>query len=82
MTYTHFRAKLASTMVRVCDNKDSLIITRCSDQAVVMLSLEEYKAFEETACLLPTPANTKRLLWAPIALSTLVLCKIQAIALG
>jgi antitoxin YefM len=41
-----------------------LIITRNGKQAVVMLSLEDYKALEETAYLLRTPANAKRLLSA------------------
>ena len=64
MTYTTLRANLASTMDRVCDDHEALIITRHGDQAVVMLSLEDYKALEETAYLLRTPANAKRLLSA------------------
>ena len=64
MTYTTVRANLASTMDRVCDDHEALIITRNGDQAVVMLSLEDYKALEETAYLLRTPANAKRLLSA------------------
>lgn len=62
MTYTYFRGKLASTMGRVCGNKEFLIITRYGKQAVVMLSLEEYKAFKEMACLLLIMAKAKRLL--------------------
>lgn len=64
MTYTSVRAKLASTMDRVCNDHEALIITRNGKQAVVMLSLEDYKALEETAYLLRTPANAKRLLSA------------------
>lgn len=64
MTYTTVRANLASTMDRVCDNHEALIITRNGEQAVVMLSLEDYKALEETAYLLRTPANARRLLSA------------------
>ncbi len=64
MTYTAVRANLASTMDRVCDNHEALIITRNGEQAVVMLSLEDYKALEETAYLLRTPANAKRVLSA------------------
>ena len=69
MTYTSVRANLASTMDRVCDDHEALIITRNGDQAVVMLSLEDYKALEETAYLLRTPANAKRLLLAATQLS-------------
>lgn len=64
MTYTTVRANLASTMDRVCNNHEALIITRNSNQSVVMLSLEDYKALEETAYLLRTPNNAKRLLSA------------------
>ncbi len=64
ITYTAVRANLARTMDRVCDNHEALIITRNGEQSVVMLSLEDYKALEETAYLLRTPANAKRLLSA------------------
>ncbi len=69
MTYTTLRANLASTMDRVCDDHEALIITRNGDQAVVMLSLEDYKALEETAYLLRTPANAKRLFSAAAQLN-------------
>lgn len=62
ITYTVARANLASTMNRVCDDHEALIITRNKEQSVVMLSLEDYKALEETAYLLRTPANALRLL--------------------
>ena len=64
MTYTAARANLASTMNRVCNDHEAMIITRNGEQAVVMLSLEDYNALEETAYLLRTPANAKRLLSA------------------
>ena len=69
MTYSTLRANLASTMDRVCDDHEALIITRNGDQAVVMLSLEDYKALEETAYLLRTPTNAKRLLSAATQLN-------------
>jgi antitoxin YefM len=64
VTYTAARANLASTMDRVCNDHEPLIITRNGEQSVVMLSLEDYKALEETAYLLRSPANAKRLLSA------------------
>jgi antitoxin YefM len=64
ITYTTVRANLASVMDRVCDDHEALIITRNGEQAVVMLSLEDYKALEETSYLLRTPANARRLLAA------------------
>lgn len=69
MTYTTVRANLASTMDRVCNDHEALIITRNGEQAVVMLSLEDYKSLEETAYLLRTPANAKRLLSAATQLN-------------
>ena len=64
ITYSSARANLASTMDRVCSDHEPLIITRNGEQAVVMLSLEDYKALEETAYLLRSPANARRLLSA------------------
>ena len=62
ITYSSARANLARTMDRVCDDHEALIITRNGEQSVVMLSLDDYKALEETAYLLRTPANARRLL--------------------
>ena len=69
LTYTAARANLASTMNRVCNDHEALIITRNGERAVVMLSLEDYNALEETAYLLRTPANAKRLLSALVQLN-------------
>lgn len=63
-TYTALRANLASAMDRVCDDHEPLIVTRNGEQSVVMLSLEDYKALEETAGLLRSPVNAKRLISA------------------
>jgi len=69
MTYTSARANLASTMDRVCNDHEALIITRNGDQSVVMLSLEDYQSLEETAYLLRTPSNAQRLLSAAAQLN-------------
>ena len=62
MTYTAARENLASTMDQVCSDHDPVIITRNRDQAVVMLSLDDYESLQETAYLLRSPANARRLL--------------------
>ena len=62
ITYTAARESLASTMDRVCVDHDPVIITRNRDQAVVMMSLEDYESLQETAYLLRSPANARRLL--------------------
>lgn len=69
ITYTTVRANLAKAMDRVCEDHEALIITRNGEQSVVMLSLEDYHALEETAHLLRTPANAKRLLTAAAQLN-------------
>ncbi len=70
VTYTTARANLASTMNKVCEDHEPLIITRNSEQSVVMMSLEDYKALEETAYLLRSPANAQRLLASIAQLET------------
>lgn len=70
ITYSTARANLASTMDRVCNDHEALIITRNGEQSVVMLSLEDFQALEETAYLLRNPANAKRLLTAVGQLNT------------
>ncbi len=62
ITYTAARENLASTMDKVCADHDPVIITRNRDQAVVMMSLEDYESLQETAYLLRAPANARRLL--------------------
>ncbi len=64
ITYTAAREHLASTMDEVCHDHSPLIITRKRDQAVVMISLDDYEELEETAYLLRSPANARRLLSA------------------
>ncbi|MFM8445681.1 MAG: type II toxin-antitoxin system Phd/YefM family antitoxin [Methylococcus sp.] len=62
ITYSAARANLATTMDRVCLDHEPIIITRNSQQAVVMMSLEHYNALQETAYLLRSPNNTRRLM--------------------
>jgi antitoxin YefM len=64
ISYTAARSHLAKTMDQVCDNHEPVIITRSGQASVVMLSLEDFKSFEETAYLLRSPKNAKRLLEA------------------
>lgn len=61
ITYTAARENLAKTMQRVCEDRAPVIITRRRDQAVVMMALDDYAALEETAYLLRSPRNAKRL---------------------
>ncbi len=70
ITYSAARANLADTMDRVCDDHEPIIITRNGEQAVVMMSLEDFKALEETSYLLRSPKNARRLLESIAALES------------
>ncbi|MEA3465093.1 MAG: type II toxin-antitoxin system prevent-host-death family antitoxin [Thermodesulfobacteriota bacterium] len=62
ISYTSARANFAKTMAQVCNDHSPIIITRKSESPVVMMSLEDYEAMEETTYLLRSPANARLLL--------------------
>ena len=62
ISYTRARSHLAETMDKVCDDHAPVIITRKNQRSVVMMSLEDYQALEETTYLLRSPKNARRLL--------------------
>ncbi len=62
ITYSDARARLAKTMEKVCDDHAPVVVTRKNHRSVVMISLEDYQALEETAYLLRSPRNARRLL--------------------
>lgn len=62
ISYTTARTNLVQTMERVCNDHLPVIITRKKGAPVVLISLEDYQALEETAYLLSSPANARRLL--------------------
>lgn len=68
VNYTVVRQTLAQRMDQVCDDHTPIIVTRQNNRSVVMLSLEDYLALEETAYLLRSPKNAKRLLDAILEL--------------
>jgi antitoxin YefM len=70
ISYTSARANLASTMEKVCNDHAPVIITRKSESPVVMMSLEDYEAMEETTYLLRSPANARQLLESIAELET------------
>jgi len=62
ISYTAVRSNLAKTMDSICDDHEAVVITRKNERSVVMLSLEDYESLEETAYLLRSPNNMKRLI--------------------
>ena len=63
-TYTHARAKLASLLDEVTKNREVVIIQRRGSEDVAMITADELSGILETAHLLRSPANAKRLLTA------------------
>jgi len=62
MTYSESRAKYAETLNAVVDDREEVVITRSGHDPVVIVSLEDYESLKETAYLLRSPANARRLL--------------------
>ena len=61
INYSDARANLAKTMERVCDDRTPVVITRRNAKPVVMMSLDDYHQFDETAYLLRSPENARRI---------------------
>jgi len=62
LSYTSARNNLAKTMEHVCADHAPVVIMRGKSQPVVMISLEDYEAMEETNYLLRSPKNAARLM--------------------
>ena len=62
ISYTKARRHLGKLMDQVNNDGSLILITRREGEPVVMMSLAEYNALEETAYLLRSPANAERLI--------------------
>jgi antitoxin YefM len=61
MSYSSFRNRLASTLDKVNDDHKPVLITRQNGKPAVVISLEDFHAYEETAYLMASPKNAERL---------------------
>ncbi len=61
LTYSDTRANLKDVMDRVVADRAPIVVTRKRGESVVMVSLSDWNAMEETLHLLSTPANAARL---------------------
>lgn len=61
MTYTEARAKLADVLDTATEDMEEVVITRAGHAPAVVIALSEYEALKETAYLLGSPANARRL---------------------
>lgn len=62
ITYTFARQNLAKTIEKICRDRAPVIVTRKSSESVVIMSLEDFEALEETAYLLRSPKNARQLI--------------------
>jgi antitoxin YefM len=64
LTYSESRAHYAETLNAVTDDREEVVITRAGHDPVVMVALDDYESLKETAYLLRSPENARRLLAA------------------
>ncbi|MGA4849663.1 type II toxin-antitoxin system Phd/YefM family antitoxin [Streptomyces sp. G5(2025)] len=64
MTATESRAKYAETLNAVVDDREEVVVTRAGHEPVVIVALSEYESLKETAYLLRSPENARRILAA------------------
>ncbi len=62
MSYTESRARYAEVLDSVANDREGVIITRAGHDPVVIVSLEDYESLRETAYLMRSPSNARRLL--------------------
>lgn len=62
MTYSQSRANYAAVLDSVTDDREEVVITRAGHDPVVLVSLADYESLKETAYLLRSPRNARRLL--------------------
>lgn len=70
MSYTESRARYAEVIDGVTNDREEVIITRAGHEPVVIVSLADYESLRETAYLMRSPANARRLLDAMERLET------------
>ena len=61
ISYTSARANLTKTMQKVCEDHVPYVITRSNAEPVVMISLADFEAIQETNYLMSSPKNAVRL---------------------
>ena len=62
ISYTEAREQLASIWDKTVETREPVVINRRGNESVVLLPLEEWEGLLETAHLLRSPANARRLL--------------------
>ncbi len=61
ITDADLQKDLASVLDSVIDEQTPVLVTRPDNKMAVLISVDDFNAFEETAYLLKSPENAKRL---------------------
>jgi antitoxin YefM len=61
ISYSAFRAQLARALDRVNNDHKPLLVTRQNGKPAVVMSLEDFNSYQETAYLMSSPQNSQRL---------------------
>ncbi|THV40842.1 type II toxin-antitoxin system Phd/YefM family antitoxin [Glycomyces buryatensis] len=61
ISFSQSRAEYAKTLDTVINDREEVIVTRSGHDPVVIVALDEYESLKETAYLLKSPANARRL---------------------
>jgi antitoxin YefM len=62
ISYTESRANYAKVLDAVVNDREEVIVTRAGHESVVIVSLADFESLRETAYLMRSPANARRLL--------------------
>ena len=61
LSYSAFRNQLAGVLDKVNDDHKPVMITRQNGKPAIVMSVEDFQSYEETAYLMASPANAERL---------------------
>jgi antitoxin YefM len=62
LSYTESRARYAEVLDSVVNDREEVVITRAGHDPVVIVSLADFESLRETAYLMRSPSNARRLL--------------------
>ena len=57
INYSFFRSNLASVLDKVNEEHTPVLVTRQNSKPAVIISLDDFSAYEETAYLMASPKN-------------------------
>jgi antitoxin YefM len=62
ISYTESRARYAEVLDGVINDREEVVVTRAGHEPVVIVSLADFESLRETAYLMRSPTNARRLL--------------------